>query len=160
MRVIPLAMKNWKRLCRNRRRNRSLNWSLLSRNITKANQSVGRILMDAGFAYETVPPSTVVSAAHESGAICILAHPGRDDGFTCFDTALLDELRAEAPIDGIEAYYPKHADEQIQMYLGYAEKHDLLVSSGSDSHSPEKPPIKYQAELSRKLLERLGITFH
>jgi len=33
----------------------------------------------------------------------------------------------------------------------------LLVSAGSDSHKPEKPPIKYRAELSRELLERVGI---
>ena len=39
----------------------------------------------------------------------------------------------------------------------YAEKHNLLTSSGSDSHGPGKKPIKYRAELSRALLERLGI---
>jgi 3',5'-nucleoside bisphosphate phosphatase len=44
------------------------------------------------------------------------------------------------------------------MYLDYARQHDLLTSSGSDSHGPDKKPIKYQAELSRKLLERLGIS--
>lgn len=124
----------------------------------KGDTPIGRTLMEAGFAYETVEPAKVVTAAHESDAICILAHPGRDDGFTCFDEALLDELRAEAPIDGIEAYYPKHTTAQTQLYLTYAQKHHLLVSSGSDSHSAEQPPIKYQAEMSRKLLERLGIT--
>jgi hypothetical protein len=70
---------------------------------------------------------------------------------------MLDEIRREVPIDGIEAYYPLHSREQVQMYVEYAEKHDLMVSSGSDSHGPEKKPIKYRAELSRKLLERLGI---
>ena len=43
------------------------------------------------------------------------------------------------------------------MFLDYAQKHNLLISSGSDSHGPEKPPIKYPAELSRILLERLEI---
>ena len=33
----------------------------------------------------------------------------------------------------------------------------LSVSSGSDSHRPEKPPIKYPAELSRALLKCVGI---
>ena len=129
----------------------------LVRKHEKGDKPIGRTLMDAGFAYETVAPSKIVSAAHESEAICILAHPGRDDGFTCFDEALLDELRAEAPIDGVEVYYPKHSTEQTQMYRGYAQKHNLLVSSGSDSHSAEQPPIKYEAELSRKLLEQLGV---
>jgi len=119
----------------------------------------GRELMDAGFTYMTQPPAAIVEAAHQSKGICILAHPGRDDGFTCYDSDLLDELREEAPIDGIEAYYPKHSEEQIQQYLDYAEKHDLLVSSGSDSHGSKNPPIKYPATYSQKLLERLEIKF-
>ena len=127
-------------------------------NHEKEGEPIGKTLLEAGFAYETVSPSKIVRAAHESKAICLLAHPGRDDGFTCFDEALLDELRAEAPIDGIEAYYPKHSTEQTQIYLEYAQKHNLIVSSGSDSHSAEHPPIKYKAELSRQLLERLGIS--
>jgi predicted metal-dependent phosphoesterase TrpH len=47
--------------------------------------------------------------------------------------------------------------EQIAMYREYAKTHHLLTSSGSDSHGPKKKPIKYRAELSRSLLERLGI---
>ena len=43
------------------------------------------------------------------------------------------------------------------MYREYAQTHRLLTSSGSDSHGPEKKPIKYRAELSQSLLERLGI---
>ena len=63
------------------------------------------------------------------------------------------------PIDGLEVYHPSHTPEAAQMYLTYASKHDLLVSTGSDSHGkPDQMPIKYKAEISRKLLERLGIT--
>jgi 3',5'-nucleoside bisphosphate phosphatase len=123
----------------------------------RGEKSVGRTLLDAGFAYQTNPPAAIVEAAHQSGALCILAHPGRSDGFVRYDETLLDELRAEALIDGIEVYYPLHSDEQTAMFLDYANRHDLLISSGSDSHNPDKPPIKYRAELSRKLLERLGV---
>ncbi len=112
---------------------------------------------DAGCGFAATDIATVVAAAHQSGAVCIVAHPGRDDGFVCFDTAKLDQLRADVPIDGIEVYYPKHAPAQIAMYQDYAAQHNLLVSAGSDSHGPDKPPIKYPAELCRALLERLGI---
>jgi predicted metal-dependent phosphoesterase TrpH len=61
------------------------------------------------------------------------------------------------PIDGLEAYYPAHTAEQTAMYLEYVRKHRLLVSSGSDSHGLENKPIKYRAELSRDLLECVGI---
>ena len=105
----------------------------------------------------THPPAAIVTAAHQSGAVCLLAHPGRSDGFVCYDRALLDELRSEAPIDGLEAHYPLHTPEQTALYREYAQHHHLLVSAGSDSHGPNKPPIKYPAELCRDLLERLGI---
>ncbi|HEX9134850.1 MAG TPA: PHP domain-containing protein [Ktedonobacteraceae bacterium] len=119
--------------------------------------SAGKILTDAGFFWATIDIAAVADAAHRSGAVCLIAHPGRGEGYTCYDVDLLDELRQDVPIDGFEVYYPAHTPEQIVMYLEYAQKHRLLTSSGSDSHGPEKQPIKYRAELSRGLLERLGI---
>src|SRR5687768_307272 len=119
--------------------------------------SIGKIMTDAGFDFATNDIAAVVDAAHRSGAVCLIAHPGRGVDFTLYDANLLDELRRDVPIDGIEAYYPLHTPEQTAMYIDYAHKHNLFVSSGSDSHGPEKQPIKYRAELSRRLLERLGV---
>ena len=118
-----------------------------------------KILTDAGLRSISNDCGAVVEAAHRAGAICILAHPGRDD-ITRYDEAMLDQLRQEVAIDGLEAYYPLHTDEQREMYLAYAQKHQWVVSSGSDSHSASRKPIKYRAALSRLLLERLGIQVH
>ncbi len=115
------------------------------------------MITEAGFAWATCELAAVVDAAHRSGAVCLIAHPGRGEGYTCYDAALLDQLRQEIPIDGFEVYHPAHTPEQITMYQAYAQKHGLLTSSGSDSHGPEKKPIKYRAELSGSLLARLGI---
>jgi predicted metal-dependent phosphoesterase TrpH len=117
------------------------------------------MIIDAGFFWATNDIAVVVDAAHRSRAVCLIAHPGRGGGNTCYDAQLLDELRLEVPIDGLEAYYPKHTPEQIAMYLDYAQQHHLLVSSGSDSHGPDKTPIRYPAAQSRSLLERLGVQF-
>ena len=111
----------------------------------------------AGFAWATSDIAAVVDAAHRSGAVCLIAHPGRGNGWTRYDSDLLDELRREVPIDGLEVYYPTHTSEQIAIYLDYAQKHHLLTSSGSDSHGLHNKPIKYRAELSRGLLQRIGI---
>lgn len=122
-----------------------------------AERSAGQVLLDAGLQIITLAIDSVVQTLHQSGGVCLIAHPGRGDGYLQFDDALLDQLRAETPIDGFEVDYPLHAPEQTALYRAYAEKHGLLTSAGSDSHAPDKPPIKYPAAQSRKLLERLGV---
>jgi predicted metal-dependent phosphoesterase TrpH len=119
--------------------------------------SAGRMIGEAGATLVTSDPAAVVEAAHRSGAVCLLAHPGRGDYLVTYDVPLLDELCQEAPIDGLEVYYPAHTPAQTALYLEYAQQHHLLISAGSDSHGPDKPPIKYRAGLCRGLLERVGI---
>lgn len=116
-----------------------------------------KLAKEGGYGLAATDVALVVDAAHADGGVCLIAHPGRTDGFVTYDADLLDQLRREVPIDGIEVYYPAHTPEQIAMYEGYTQKHNLLMSSGSDSHRPDKPPIKYPASHSRALLERLGI---
>lgn len=122
--------------------------------------SAGRIVLEAGCTFAMNDLAAVVDAAHRSGAVCLIAHPGKSDGFVCYDVEMLDQLRRSIPIDGLEVYHPVHTPAQTAMYLEYAQRNHLLVSSGSDSHRPEKPPKKYPAELSRALLERVGIAIH
>lgn len=118
--------------------------------------SAGRLVMEAGCKFETNEPLAIIEAAHHSGAVCLLAHPGRGDGFFKFEMDSLNEFRLEVPIDGLEAYYPLHTSDQTAMFIEYAQHHRLLVSAGSDSHGPQKPPIKYNAELCHELLVRVG----
>jgi predicted metal-dependent phosphoesterase TrpH len=120
-------------------------------------QSAGKIVWEEGCTFATNDIAEIVEASHRSGAVCLLAHPGRQDGFITYDLDLLDKLRQEVSIDGLEVYYPLHTPEQTATFLDYAQQHNLLISSGSDSHDSKKPPIKYPAELSRTLLERVGI---
>lgn len=122
-------------------------------------QSALQIIREAGFRSIMADMATTVDAAHRSGAVCLIAHPGRNErNFTFYDIALLDQVRAEVPLDGIEVYHPYHSPEMIKAYLEYVRKHNLLYSTGSDSHSiPGRMPIKHRAEISRELLERLGI---
>jgi 3',5'-nucleoside bisphosphate phosphatase len=114
------------------------------------------LIFSAGFSLATCDIAAAVDATHHSGGVCLIAHPGRGEEYIRYDAQLLDELREQVPIDGFEVYYPAHTPKQIAMYREYAETHHLLTSSGSDSHGPEKKPIKYPAEWSRALLERLG----
>jgi 3',5'-nucleoside bisphosphate phosphatase len=122
-------------------------------------QTAHRMIREAGFHTIHAGMAETVDAAHRSGAVCLIAHPGRREyGFTFYDLALLDQVRAEVPLDGIEVYHPYHSPEIIEAYREYVHKHNLLLSTGSDSHCiPGRMPMKYPAEISRQLLERVGI---
>ncbi len=120
------------------------------------------LVTDAGYHEMKADIHQTVEATHRSGGVALIAHPGRGlrepQEFTYYTPELLDQLRAEIPLDGIEVYYPTHSPAQVETYLAYAKRHDLLISAGSDSHGPPgRMPIKYRAELCRRLLERVGI---
>lgn len=120
------------------------------------------LITDAGYREMKADMYKTVEAAHRSGGVALIAHPGRGlrepQEFTYYTPELLDQVRAEVPLDGIEVYYPAHTPEMVAMYLRYVQQHDLLFSAGSDSHGPPgRMPIKYRADLCRRLLERVGV---
>jgi predicted metal-dependent phosphoesterase TrpH len=120
------------------------------------------LVTDAGYREMKADMVETVEAVHRSGGVALIAHPGRGklepEEFTFYTPDLLDQVRAEMPLDGIEVYYPTHSPELVATYLAYVQQHDLLMSAGSDSHGPPgRMPIKYRAELCRRLLERVGI---
>jgi predicted metal-dependent phosphoesterase TrpH len=121
-------------------------------------EQLGAILRGAGFQWVTADPAQVLNAARRSGAICVIAHPGRGNGFFRFNVAELERFHAQFPVDGLEAHYPLHSAEQVALFCAYAERQNLVAGAGSDSHGPDgRLPIKYPASAARALLERLGV---
>lgn len=113
----------------------------------------------AGYVQVTAPLAEAVAAAHASGAVAVLAHPGRGGGeIQRYEPERIVAVLAEVPLDGIEVSYPLHTAEQVAAYQALARKHGLLVSAGSDSHSPrQRYPIAYEARQCAALLARCGI---
>ncbi len=73
----------------------------------------------------------------EAGGIPVLAHPK-----FVKDREWLDQI-VDSGIQGIEAISTYHNTEDIEFFLGYANKHNLLITAGSDFHgSTSKPKIK------------------
>lgn len=76
-----------------------------------------------------------------AGGIPVLAHPaliniGNERSFE----DLIADLK-EMGIKGVEAYYPEHSKAQISYYVKLAEKHNLLITGGTDFHGSLKPDI-------------------
>lgn len=132
---------------------------LVAHGYAPSNPAGVQMMIKAGFRTIMADMFETVEAAHKSGAVSLIAHPGRGGGdFTFYDTALLDQVRADVPIDGIEVYHPYHSKETVETYLRYVQENNLLYSAGSDAHGHAgRLPAKHRAEIVSKLLERLGI---
>lgn len=117
------------------------------------------IIRDSGFFSVTATLDEAVAAAHASGAVAILAHPGRqEEEISRFDPPIVAELLRSVPLDGIEVTYPLHTLEQTAAYAALVEEYGLLRSAGSDSHGPsQRLPIAYPAASCASLLARCGI---
>lgn len=115
------------------------------------------LLSELPQAYNPVSVSEVIAVAHRLGGIAVLAHPGRSKGIYAIP-ATADDLAdlAAAGLDGIEVYYPSHTPAQRAFLLEQAQRHQLLVSGGNDSHHPHQPLAAIDPLLVHALLERLS----
>jgi len=117
------------------------------------------MITKAGYRSVTAPIAEAVAAAHASGALTIIAHPGRGEGeIHRYDPPELAALLAEIPLDGVEVYYPTHTPAQVVAYEALTAERGLLRSAGSDSHGThQRLPVAYRAERIAPLLARLGV---
>ena len=88
------------------------------RNLKEAAELVSRL--GGGFSADE-PLERVVDAAHQAGGLAVVAHPGRSDSVGALLPEDLDRMLAEVPIDGLEAHYRSHTDEQTALYRRLAE---------------------------------------
>ena len=87
--------------------------------------------------------------AKSLGGVAVLAHsgPGVSDLIP-----RLDEFVAMG-LDGVEVYYPKHGGETIARLLEFCRDRNILVSGGSDFHSPDDGQAIGSARTPVDLLE-------
>lgn len=73
-----------------------------------------------------------IELIHQAGGVAVMAHPGlnRTDD-------VIPEL-VEAGLDGLECYHTKHPPSTVEHYLELAERHQLVVTGGSDCHGLNK----------------------
>lgn len=75
-----------------------------------------------------IEPAEAVALIRSAGGVPVLAHPKlvKDDK--------LVERMLELDFGGIEAYYPRHSEEDTARYKAMAEARGLRVTGGSDFH--------------------------
>ncbi|MDO5568783.1 MAG: PHP domain-containing protein [bacterium] len=74
----------------------------------------------------------------EANALCFIAHI-----YSYTDNIInnLDDIITNYKIDGIECYYSKFTAEQTTFLLDYCQKHNLLVTGGSDYHGTSRANV-------------------
>lgn len=117
-----------------------------------------RFLLNRPHSYNPPTVAEVIDAAHQAGGVAVLAHPGRSKGIYAIP-ATADDIASMVAIglDGIEVFYPAHTPDQIAFLLACAQKHNLLITGGSDSHHPHQPLAQWDATLMQPFLQRVGV---
>ena len=69
----------------------------------------------------------IIDVIHQSGGQVSLAHPK-----LIGDNSLVEKICAK--VDGLEVFYPNHQPQDIQTYMDFAKKFNLLIVGGSDFH--------------------------
>jgi len=99
--------------------------------LSSVKEAFDHYIGDNGPCYEpkqTVEPWKIIEAVKEAGGIPVLAHPfkiGNDKYISRF---------AKWGIQGLEVYYLKHSQDQIEHYIQLASSLSLICTGGSDFH--------------------------
>ncbi len=89
-----------------------------------------------------VPMEAAIAAIKSAGGVAVLAHPYLND-VTAIDNVepFLLTLKAMG-LEGVEALYPEHPEAATARYCQLAQKHNLLITGGTDFHGAVTPGIQ------------------
>ena len=90
---------------------------------------------------QCLSPEEAIQVIHEGGGVAILAHPFRYGMDMPQIEELVNQLMA-CGINGIEAIYSTHHQDQEDFLINLAQKNQLLISGGTDFHGITKPDIE------------------
>lgn len=88
---------------------------------------------------EIIPkPKDVVDLIHKAGGLAFIPHT-----FIYGENSMkvFERLTDNHLVDGIECYYSKFTNEQIQFLLEFCRKNNYYISGGTDYHGTFKPEI-------------------
>jgi predicted metal-dependent phosphoesterase TrpH len=86
--------------------------------------------------------SKAINAIRGAGGIPVLAHPSL---LEYESESQLDDLIGQLKqmgIQGVEVYYSQHTADQTRLFAELAQRHDLLMTGGTDFHGSIHPDIE------------------
>jgi len=86
-------------------------------------------------------PTDSIALIHAAGGVAVLAHPYQLKLASIEDVERLIVELAQMGLDGIEAIYSRHSDQERSVYAEMAKRHGLLITGGSDYHGTYKPDL-------------------
>ena len=90
-----------------------------------------------GFVGRTTPTVyEAIDLIHEAGGVAVWAHPFWDVGSPEQVQATLSRF-VEHGIDGVEAFYATHTEEQTHLLCDFAAAKGILTTGSTDFHSPD-----------------------
>lgn len=126
--------------------------------VASMQEAFDKYISDDGPAYVhrlKLTPQEVIDLVHGAGGAIVLAHPAHAQ-----TTPLVTQF-VELGLDGVEVYYSDHTPELRAELLSLAQQYDLIVTGGSDFHSPgdkshaELGSIFVPDEVVQRLKERI-----
>jgi 3',5'-nucleoside bisphosphate phosphatase len=92
-----------------------------------------------GYRRRTTPTvADAIARIHAAGGVAVWAHPFWDVDHPEEVGRLVDRY-ADMGIDGIEAFYVTHDEEQTRIAAGHAARRGLLTTGSADFHGPDHP---------------------
>jgi len=117
---------------RSRGGNKAINF-LLDLGVIATWEGFIKYALDSGRTAEFPGAAAVIETVKRAGGRPILAHPSVYAGRPMEETELAEWV--ELGIAGLECFHPSAAAQaEVQFYLNFCRKHDLMITGGSDCH--------------------------
>jgi predicted metal-dependent phosphoesterase TrpH len=83
--------------------------------------------------------SEAIALIHAAGGVAVWAHPFWDIDDPERVTQTLARFTEEAGLDGVEAFYATHTEDQTHLQADQADELGLLTTGSADFHGPDHP---------------------
>lgn len=93
----------------------------------------------------TMPSKEAIATIHAAGGLAVMAHPMEqrrlDESFADYEPRMyrIMDRMIEYGVDGIECHHPSATPGQQELLVRYAKEHGMMITRGSDIHSPTQP---------------------